>query len=235
MSHLNEIVPGLYIGDWVASFDYNRLKKDGITHIINLSGLPNGFPRDFKYLKIDISDAPYVNIGDYFEETYEFIENGLKNGKVLVHCFAGMSRSVSIVIAYLMRKYNQSFEKTLALVKSRRPIANPNSGFKQQLKSYEQTLVSRSSSRSVETSLNSNNPHQIITANNSYYSTNRHGTPIYRKFSSKRYTPLTTKSENTYKINNNLTTLSTKFNNNLPRQKSSGKGNFQLLSMNNGI
>jgi atypical dual specificity phosphatase/dual specificity phosphatase 12 len=60
----------------------------------------------------------------------------------LVHCYAGISRSASIIISYLMKKYNWSYEKAYNYVKNKRPIINPNRGFKKQLIQYENYLKS---------------------------------------------------------------------------------------------
>jgi protein-tyrosine phosphatase len=51
----------------------------------------------------------------------------------LVHCWAGISRSVSVVCYYLMVTRNMSYTEAIALVKSKRAIAQPNDGFEDQL------------------------------------------------------------------------------------------------------
>jgi protein-tyrosine phosphatase len=67
--------------------------------------------------------------------------NGEVKWKVLVHCHAGVSRSSTIVISYLMRKYiNFSLNDALKFVKSKRPIIKPNKGFMKQLQKYEDKL-----------------------------------------------------------------------------------------------
>ena len=52
---------------------------------------------------------------------------------VYVHCFAGVSRSAAIVCAYIMWKLKWNFETTIAFVKAKRIVANPNEGFVRQL------------------------------------------------------------------------------------------------------
>ena len=64
-------------------------------------------------------------------------EGESKVSKVLVHCHAGQSRSVAIVAAYLMRLEGLSFEETMDVIKQANPHANPNEGFREQLKLYE--------------------------------------------------------------------------------------------------
>jgi protein-tyrosine phosphatase len=54
-------------------------------------------------------------------------------GRVFVHCFAGVSRSATIVIAYLMKEHGLSFNSAIKFVKSKRPQINPNDGFRKQL------------------------------------------------------------------------------------------------------
>jgi protein-tyrosine phosphatase len=59
---------------------------------------------------------------------------------VLVHCYAGVSRSVTIAVSYLMSTRHLDFKEAMALVKMRRPCAGPNLGFIRQLKDHERKL-----------------------------------------------------------------------------------------------
>lgn len=75
---------------------------------------------------------PMIEIG------YHFIDQVLTKGEnILVHCMAGISRSVSLVVYYLMKKFNRTFNDILKIVKNRRNIADPNYSFKVQLKTYD--------------------------------------------------------------------------------------------------
>jgi dual specificity MAP kinase phosphatase len=67
-------------------------------------------------------------------------EARIKNGKVLVHCQAGISRSPTIVIAYLMKIKNLTHDSAYHLVKSKRGIIEPNIFFVSQLFDFEKTL-----------------------------------------------------------------------------------------------
>lgn len=84
----------------------------------------------------------YVILQNYKNIIFSFIEEGLKQGSVLIHCAAGFSRSSTCAIAYLMKQNNWSYEKSFDFVKARRPLkyTNPNYGFKKQLKDYEREL-----------------------------------------------------------------------------------------------
>jgi protein-tyrosine phosphatase len=72
------------------------------------------------------------------EAAYHYIDACLCSGqKILVHCIAGVSRSASILIYYLMRKYYYSFDKSLKTIKNIRSIVNPNMAFQMQLRKYD--------------------------------------------------------------------------------------------------
>jgi len=65
----------------------------------------------------------------HFPASIAFIKDGLKKGGVLVHCFAGVSRSATIVIAYLMQEKEMNMEHAFSFASRARPIIFPNMGF----------------------------------------------------------------------------------------------------------
>ncbi len=83
--------------------------------------------------QIDIySNKPMIEIG------YHFIDGAVSSNKnILVHCMAGVSRSVSLVAYYLMKKYHIDYGKAITYIKNKRIIANPNESFKSQLRVYQ--------------------------------------------------------------------------------------------------
>lgn len=135
---MNKIIPRLYLGDDLAARKKEILSEYKITHVLNLTvNVPNKFEPDISYLKIHILDTEKQDIQKYFESAYEFIDNALKNSNnsVLVHCNAGISRSASFVIAYLIKKgIFKSYKEAYEHVKKCRPIISPNEGFVKQLK-----------------------------------------------------------------------------------------------------
>lgn len=62
-------------------------------------------------MKIEIEDQPLAYIYPYFDKSYAFLSKCLAEGNVFVHCKMGISRSASLVIAYIMRRYKVPFEK----------------------------------------------------------------------------------------------------------------------------
>jgi hypothetical protein len=85
---------------------------------------------------------PDVNIMEYFESTNAFIEKSQSTKQaVLIHCHMGISRSATILIAYLMWKYEMPHFIALDYVRNKRPIVNPNGGFMQQLQLYDDKLM----------------------------------------------------------------------------------------------
>lgn len=84
-----------------------------------------------KLLKI-YHNKPMIEIG------YHFINNAIQENKnVLIHCMAGISRSVSILTYFYMKKYSLNFNQSLQFIKNKRTIAKPNSSFEIQLKIYQ--------------------------------------------------------------------------------------------------
>lgn len=104
----------------------------GITHILNCAGnfCQNAFPELFTYKTYFIKDSKLENIECLFYECFDFIDSALqKRGKVLVHCAQGISRSVTIVIAFIIIKFKISYSLAYEQVRSKRDIASPNVGF----------------------------------------------------------------------------------------------------------
>lgn len=137
-----QIKKGLYLGSLGAARNKAALESENVTHILTVaSSLTPAYPSDFVYKIISVLDSEDVDLSKYFDECFDFIEEAIgTGGGVLVHCFAGRSRSVTIIISYLMRKYDMSLNKALEYVKEKRPVASPNSGFITLLQNYEKYL-----------------------------------------------------------------------------------------------
>lgn len=140
---MSEIFPNLHLGDVGTSRDSTFFKKRKISHVlIAARGLKQHFKGSCTYMQLSISDIPILKIITYFVESIQFIDEAISNGKnVLVHCLGGISRSATIVIAYVMIKKRKSFEEALKFVKKQRPKVNPNPGFAAQLQVFEKCLL----------------------------------------------------------------------------------------------
>ncbi|XP_015684992.1 dual specificity protein phosphatase 15, partial [Protobothrops mucrosquamatus] len=89
------------------------------------------------YLLIVLPDTPEANIKKHFKKCIQFIHScRLQGGNCLVHCLAGISRSTTIILAYLMAVTPLGWLEALEAVKAVRPVANPNLGFRQQLEEF---------------------------------------------------------------------------------------------------
>jgi protein-tyrosine phosphatase len=87
---------------------------------------------------MDAAPAPSL---DWLRERVKFVDEQRKAGKTTyVHCAAGVSRSGMVVTAYLMYRNGWSRDETLAFVRSRRPVTNPNPAFMKLLEEWEQEL-----------------------------------------------------------------------------------------------
>ncbi|XP_054977548.1 dual specificity protein phosphatase 19 isoform X1 [Sorex araneus] len=134
------VKPWLLLGSQDAAHDLDTLRNHKVTHILNVAcGVENIFLSDFTYKNVSILDLPETNILSYFPECFEFIKQAkMKDGVVLVHCNAGVSRAAAIVIGFLMESEEISFTSAFSLVKNARPSICPNAGFMEQLRAYQE-------------------------------------------------------------------------------------------------
>lgn len=137
-----EIIPGLFIGSIGAALNQDYLVESGVTHILVAADhLNESFPETFVYKTLELLDTAESNILNLLPEAIEFIDSALRGGgKVLVHCFAGRSRSATICCGYLMQKHHLRLEQALLAVKEKRHCVMPNPGFLFQLQLFEKSL-----------------------------------------------------------------------------------------------
>uniref|UniRef100_A0A6G1SKS7 protein-tyrosine-phosphatase n=1 Tax=Aceria tosichella TaxID=561515 RepID=A0A6G1SKS7_9ACAR len=140
--HHNEILPRLFLGNLSAALNKDEISRLGITDMITIeirplqaSELASCVKR---YLFLNAMDHSKQDVMSHFETSNEFIENALKDptNKVYIHCVAGISRSATLVIAYVMKTRSMNYTEAHNLVKQKRNIIDPNEGFVRQLVLY---------------------------------------------------------------------------------------------------
>ncbi|XP_019411906.1 PREDICTED: dual specificity protein phosphatase 13-like [Crocodylus porosus] len=144
-NHVDEVWPDLFLGDLVTAHNRFGLWKMGITHVLNAAhgtmfceGGHDFYGTTIDYYGVPAYDLPHFNISQYFSSAAEFIHKALNTpgAKILVHCAVGMSRSATLVLAYLMIKHQLSLVKAIETVKEHRWIS-PNQGFLKQLRNLD--------------------------------------------------------------------------------------------------
>lgn len=134
----------LYLGDINDANNELELKEKNINSIICVAEdvqikLTNSNIKIYKY---NLQDSYDCNISLYFDEIADLIN---KQDTVLVHCVAGISRSATIVIAYLMKYYGLSLKDAFLFVRKRRNQICPNKEFMKYLFEYEFKLFGNNS------------------------------------------------------------------------------------------
>ncbi|XP_077944838.1 dual specificity protein phosphatase 26 [Gasterosteus aculeatus] len=145
-NHADQVWPRLYIGDQDVASDRRELAKLGITHILNCahSKWRGGaeFYADMRvtYHGIEAHDSPSFDMSVNFYPAADFIHRALAaGGTVLVHCAVGVSRSATLVLAYLMIRQNLTLVEAIKTVKDHRGVI-PNRGFLRQLSGLDSIL-----------------------------------------------------------------------------------------------
>ncbi|RLN30995.1 protein-tyrosine-phosphatase MKP1 [Panicum miliaceum] len=132
----SKVAAHVYLGGDAVAKNRDILRKNGITHVLNCVGFvcPEYFKSDLVYRTLWLQDSPTEDITSILYDVFDYFEDVREQGgRVFVHCCQGVSRSTSLVIAYLMWREGQSFDDAFQFVKAARGIANPNMGFACQL------------------------------------------------------------------------------------------------------
>lgn len=139
-------VGGLFLGDYDSATNFAALKKYNITAILTVASGTNlklGDQGSLNHRIIAAQDNKNFDMSVHFEEALEFIDEHRKNGNVLVHCIAGISRSSTIVIAYLIKQKKWSLSSSMSYVRGKRSIISPNTGFLEQLRAFESKTITK--------------------------------------------------------------------------------------------
>lgn len=159
---MSKIRENIYLGNWKDAQNLEGLRQRNISHILRSAfELNNVYPNEFTYKVISADDVPSYNMAPFFDEAADWINYAVHNGTgVFIHCHMGISRSTTLLLTYMMKYEGLGLPEALRHVKSRRPIANPNSGFMKQLKVYERTLRDRMRAQGGQGMVNQRAPQQ---------------------------------------------------------------------------
>ena len=137
------IAPNLYLGSIGAAQSEEQIKEKGITHVLTVArGFEIKNVEGVKYMTVEVADRPDADIRSHFPQCFEFISGAVKSGgNILVHCFAGRSRSASVCAAYIMCHENIRLDEALMRMRLARPQINPNAGFMAQLNQLDEDLM----------------------------------------------------------------------------------------------
>eukprot|EP01134_Creolimax_fragrantissima_P006698 CFRG6698T1 len=144
MTAMQEVVHGLFIGG-IDSVSPEALASNDISAVVTLlKDFKSDLPEGTEHILLPIDDEEDQDILVKLETVLDFIKKHLcaENGRVLVHCHAGVSRSAAIVCAYLMKTENLSVNDALEKLNTVCPGAEPNRGFMKQLSMYQQMKCS---------------------------------------------------------------------------------------------
>ncbi|KAJ8004061.1 hypothetical protein DPEC_G00154880 [Dallia pectoralis] len=145
---VDEVWNGIFISEKSVAVNKARLKRMGITHILNAAhgtGVYTGETfyagMNITYMGIEVDDFAASDISAHFRTCAEFLDEALltHKGKVLVCSMMGESRSAVLVAAYLMIFHHMTIMEALTTLRKKRPI-NPNEGFLKQLRQLNETL-----------------------------------------------------------------------------------------------
>ena len=140
----DDIINKIYVSDIRAANDLTLLRHNNIYAILTF-GEQNA-PSNFAsikggYLTISLEDNSSAVLLKELRTVERFLENKLKKGNVLVHCFQGKSRSCAAVVGFLMKKFSLSYNTAFDVVKKGHPQVDISPQFVKQLKQLERQCV----------------------------------------------------------------------------------------------
>ncbi|XP_041853203.1 dual specificity protein phosphatase 8a isoform X2 [Melanotaenia boesemani] len=137
------ILPHLYLGSQKDVLNKDLMVQNGITYVLNASNTcpKPDFISESHFMRIPVNDNYCEKLLPWLDKTNEFIDKAkVSNCRVIVHCLAGISRSATIAIAYIMKTMGLSSDDAYRFVKDRRPSISPNFNFLGQLLEFEKGL-----------------------------------------------------------------------------------------------
>ncbi|XP_070848623.1 dual specificity protein phosphatase 16 [Chaetodon trifascialis] len=139
------ILPHLYLGCQRDVLNKDLMQQNDIGYVLNASNTcpKPDFILESHFLRVPVNDSFCEKILPWLDRSVEFIEKAkASNARVLVHCLAGISRSATIAIAYIMKRMDMSLDEAYRFVKEKRPTISPNFNFLGQLLDFEKKIKS---------------------------------------------------------------------------------------------
>lgn len=124
----DQILPGVWIGDYNDANNPDFIRKSKIAIVLNLAKEldDHHVVPGVQLVKVGMDDGVMANPG-LFDKAADVIANAVAaKNPILVHCAAGISRSSTAVIAYLMQHLGKGWRSALKTLKKKRPIVNPH-------------------------------------------------------------------------------------------------------------
>lgn len=139
----NLVHPHVWISNFSSVCDLPPLQDRGIEHVIcAVLGIDPLFPKHLRYTCLDLRDTDDEDIMQYFDRVADLIHEDVRREKsVIVHCRVGISRSVTLVAAYLIKYHGMSSARAIQTIQESRPCANPIPAFRRQLYAYERNIL----------------------------------------------------------------------------------------------
>jgi atypical dual specificity phosphatase len=139
----HHIADGVYLGNLASGCNLQRMRQLRVSRVVSVMiGAAPVFPAHFNYTIVHVRDLPEENLLRHLDETTRVISEAVQKGEVVyVHCAAGVSRSATVVCAWLMRSRGLSHEAAIVFLRERRAVIRPNPGFVAQLRVFEERLV----------------------------------------------------------------------------------------------
>jgi protein-tyrosine phosphatase len=131
-----------YSSEFLSDHKLDNIVDNTIDNTVdNLNNNKNNKSNDsFVYMRIPAKDINSQSMKQYFTPVCEFIDKyRLEHPEkaILIHCYVGASRSATMMIAYLMKDRDMTFNETLDLVIDKRPFVNLNQTFAEELLRWE--------------------------------------------------------------------------------------------------
>jgi hypothetical protein len=148
---MSSLLPWLLVGDKAMAKDRTELRKRKVKYILNVTppmtegGVANFFQNEgsLEYLRLPLRDVASDTIIPHIGAAVEFLQRARvrADGRVLVHCNEGKSRSAAIAAAFLIKAYNKTPDEALEALRFARPQAEPREAFVKQLRTLEPAIL----------------------------------------------------------------------------------------------